>query len=122
VLEIVDRARDLVGLAAQVALGLGAGTEARQQQGAETGQEQRRDDGADDQQRDAACHSSRYPIPRTVASGSASPNFLRSWRTWTSTVRSSPYQSAPHAPSSSCWRLSAWPWWAARNASRSNSR
>ena len=48
-------------------------------------------------------------MPHTVLRGSASPSFLRSWRTWASTVRSSPYQPAPHTPSRSCWRDSARP-------------
>ncbi len=53
--------------------------------------------------------SNRYPTPHTVASGSSGPSFLRSWATWTSTVRSSPYQSDPHTPSRSCWRDRASP-------------
>ncbi len=61
-------------------------------------------------------------MPRTVVSGSASPIFLRSWRTWTSTVRSSPYQSAPHAPSSSWRRLNARPLFSARYSNSANSR
>ena len=34
---------------------------------------------------------------------------MRSWATWTSTVRSSPYQSVPQTPSSSCWRVQGEP-------------
>ena len=63
---------------------------------------------------EAASHPSRYPTPQTVASGSSSPSFLRSWRTCTSTVRSSPNQPSPQTPFKSWRRESASPRLSAR--------
>ncbi len=60
-------------------------------------------------------------MPHTVLRGRASPSFLRSWRTWASTVRSSPYQPVPHTPSRSCWRESARPGRSAKNCKSWNS-
>src|SRR5581483_3801965 len=58
--------------------------------------------------------SSRYPTPRTVVIATASPSFLRTWATWTSTVRASPYQPQPQTPSRICWRDRARPRFSAR--------
>jgi len=60
-------------------------------------------------------------MPQTVLSGKASPSFLRSWRTWASTVRSSPNQPCPQIPSSNCWRDKALPGRSARNCNSWNS-
>ncbi len=116
-------ARDGPGLAGQLLLGGGDGGPADEDVAAEAGDHQ---GGRHQRARMAMVSRRLIPVgsrrPRRWPAAGRSPSFLRSWRTWTSTVRSSPYQSVAPDPVEELRRDRARPRLSARKASRSNSR
>ena len=85
--------REQVGVAGQRLPRRALRGRADQRRGEHGGDQQGQHGHADGGRRQPAAHpppvhrGTRYPTPRTVSIGHASPSFARSWATWTSTVR-----------------------------------